>query len=389
MSKTKSDPLKILYFGIYSKGIEYPRNNNLMRALRLNGAEVLEMHFELAESFEKRISTLKNPIQTIKFFFGLLLSFVSLSWRFIKIPPVDVIIAGHPAYFHIHLAKFLRNLFQKKAVLVYDAFIPLYEALVEDRRLLAENSTSGRLLYRFEKSCCGCADICLIDTETHKQYLTDAFRLPTEKVLSVYVGATIDGQLCSYSGLEQETFNVVFVGTYIPLHGIDIILNAAKHLQDNHSIKFSIVGGGQVRKYVEELASDWRLVNVTFHDWIPTENLGQFISSYDLALGIFGTTSKTSRVIPSKIFDICAMGIAFITSDTPAIREVFSHLKNAYLVAPGDPIALAGAIVDLKEDADLRRLIAEGAKKAGEGCFSLPEIGHCLLTAISGKINNK
>jgi hypothetical protein len=49
--KTRSVPLKILYFGIYSKGIEYPRNNNLIRGLRLNGVDVVEAHFKLAGSF--------------------------------------------------------------------------------------------------------------------------------------------------------------------------------------------------------------------------------------------------------------------------------------------------------------------------------------------------
>jgi glycosyltransferase involved in cell wall biosynthesis len=389
MSEVRDDNLKVLYFGIYSKGIEYPRNNNLIRALRLNGVEVIELHFKLAESFEKRLSAIQNPIKAIKIFFGVLVSLASLSLRFIKVPPVDVVIVGHPAYFHIHLASLLCKVFQKKAMLINDVFIPLYEALVEDRKLVPQDSILGRFLYRFERSCCRSADLCFIDTETHKQYLVDAYGLPVEKVLSVYVGATIDQRSCSYSVQEQETFNVIFVGTFIPLHGIDTILNAAKYLQGDHSIKFSIVGVGQLRQDMEELSSDWRLTNVTFHDWIPTDKLGQFISSCDLALGIFGRTPKTLRVIPSKIFDICAVGVPFITSDTPALREVFSHRKNAYLVAPGDPIALADAIVDLKEDADLRKLIAEGAKKVGEKFFSLQEVGHGLLAAISERIKNK
>jgi glycosyltransferase involved in cell wall biosynthesis len=383
MSEIKSDNLKILYFGIYSKGVEYPRNNNLIRALRLNGVEVIELHYELAESFEKRFSVIQSPIKAIKFFGGILLSFVSLSLGFIKIPPVDIVIVGHPAYFHIHLAKLLRKMFQKNAILVYDIFFPLYEALVEDRKLVSRDNLQGRLLYRFEKTCCGCADICLIDTETHKQYLMSAYGLPSEKVLSVFVGATIDQQSSSYSWLEQETFNVIFVGTYIPLHGVDIILGAARHLQANHSIRFSIVGKGQLRQDMEQLAFEWELSNVTFYDWIQTDKLGQFISSHDLALGVFGITSKTSRVIPSKIFDICAVGVPFITSDTPAVREVFAHRKNAYLVAPGDPVALANAIVELKEDTDLRNVIAEGARNIGEGCFSLWEIGKGFLAEIS------
>jgi len=433
--KEKRGNLKILYFGIYSKGVEYPRNNNLIRALRINGAEVIETHFELAGSFEKRINAAKRPIQAIHFFFGLLSSYIILSWNFIKTPPVDVVIVGHPGYFHVHLARLLCRLFKRKALLVYDVFIPLYEALVEDRRLVKQESILGKLLYRFERSCCRFADLCLIDTETHRQYLIDVYGLPAGRVSRVFVGATINktagdagckpavkridptpsflrvkpagsfedkhlqpskeskGVRPWVSGDQQGLstpvinhqgiFNVLFVGTYIPLHGINIILEAAQHLQDDPCIKFTLAGSGQLRQEMENLAHEWGLPNVVFYDWVPTGNLGSFISSFDLALGIFGTTSKAARVIPSKIFDICATGIPFITSDTPAIKEVFSHGKDSYLIPPGDFKALADAIVYLREKSDLRICVAEGARQAGEGVFSLLNIGEDLLGRIS------
>jgi hypothetical protein len=60
--------MKILYFGIYSKGIEYPRNNNLVRGLRLNGVDVVEAHFKLAGSFQRRMDIVKKPLEFARFF---------------------------------------------------------------------------------------------------------------------------------------------------------------------------------------------------------------------------------------------------------------------------------------------------------------------------------
>jgi glycosyltransferase involved in cell wall biosynthesis len=427
----KRDNLKILYFGIYSKGIEYPRNNNLIRALSLNGAEVMEAHTELAVSFEERVSIVKKPVQGIWFFLGLLSSFIALSYKFIKTHHVDVVIVGHPGYFHVHPARLLCHFFHRKAILVYDVFIPLYEALVEDRRLINQESIPGKLLYRFERSCCQCADLCLTDTEAHRNYLINAYGLPSGKVSRAFVGSTIniatgdslykpmdnevlpppfrertvgspeDNKLPSNKSakdlskqasdnrkplqgtvLNQEIFNVLFVGTYIPLHGIDIILEAARQLQHDPCIKFTLAGSGQLRQEMENLAHEWTLENVVFYDWIPTGSLGSFIRYFDLALGIFGTTSKAARVIPSKIYDLCAVGIPFITSDTPAIKEVFSHGKNSYLIPPGDAKALADAIVYLKGNYDVRMRISEGARQAGENIFSFLNIGKDLLGGI-------
>ena len=109
--RIRSVPLKILYFGIYSKGIEYPRNNNLIHGLRLNGANVAECHFTLSDSFRKRIKIVRNRMEFARFFSKLIISYLVLIWKFLKTPHVDAVIVGHPGYFHIHLACFLRFLF--------------------------------------------------------------------------------------------------------------------------------------------------------------------------------------------------------------------------------------------------------------------------------------
>ena len=376
------NPMKILYFGIYSKGIEYPRNNNLIRGLRLNGVDVVEAHFELAGSFQRRMGIIKNPLELVHFFLGLIASFIALTWKFMRSPRVDAMIVGHPGYFHIHLLWFLRFLFRRQFVLVYDIFIPLYETLIEDRGLLKSDSLFARLIHRFEKSCCRYADLCLIDTEEHCQYIVEEYGLSPERVSRIFVGSTIDQNFDSSRVVSHEIFRILFVGTYIPLHGIDIILKAIRYLAGDPDMHFSLVGSGQLRERMESLAQKWGFSNVVFQDWIPTEHLGAFIRSFDLSLGIFGITPKTARVIPSKIYDICAAGVPFITADTPAVREVFKHGENAYLIPAGNPEALAEAIRYLKANRNLRYKIAEGARQTGEGIFSLKEIGNDLINAV-------
>ncbi|MEA1867962.1 MAG: glycosyltransferase family 4 protein [Thermodesulfobacteriota bacterium] len=380
--KIRPVPLKILYFGIYSKGIEYPRNNNLIRGLRLNGVDVVEAHFELAGSFQRRMGIVKNPLEFVHFFLGLIASFIALTWKFMRSPRVDAVIVGHPGYFHIHLAWFLRFLFQRRVVLVYDVFIPLYEMLIEDRGLLKSDSLFARLFHRFERSCCRYADLCLTDTEEHCQYIVEEYGLSPERVSKIFVGSTIDQNFDSPRVVSHEIFRILFVGTYIPLHGIDIILKAIRYLAGDPDMRFSLVGSGQLRERMESLARKWKISNVMFQDWIPTEHLGAFIRSFDLSMGIFGITPKTARVIPSKIYDICAAGVPFITADTPAVREVFKHGENAYLIPAGNPEALAEAIRYLKTNRNLRDKIAEGARQTGEGIFSLKEIGNDLINAV-------
>jgi glycosyltransferase involved in cell wall biosynthesis len=213
--------------------------------------------------------------------------------------------------------------------------------------------------------------------------------LSPERISRIFVGSTIDQQFESPRVSFSNVFSVLFVGTYIPLHGIDVILETAQYLTDDSDIRFFLVGSGQLREKMESMARKRKLSNVIFRDWIPTEHLGAFIRSFDLSLGIFGITPKATRVIPSKIYDICAAGVPFITADTPAIREVFSHEKNAYMIPPGNPKALYKSITRLKTDQDLRNNIARGAKRTGESLFSLKKIGGDLIEAILCRLRMK
>jgi glycosyltransferase involved in cell wall biosynthesis len=333
--------MKVLYFGMYSKGPEYPRNNNIIRSLGDEGISVSEAHADIDESFRKRIRVASRLTSAVCFLLQLILSYAVLSWKFMKTPQVDAVIVGHPGYFHIHLARILCRMFRKHVIVVYDVFIPLYDALVEDRRLLSSSSRLSKVLHAFESSCCKAADLCLIDTDAHKQYLMNEFNISRERIHVLRVGPTITNSYISPpNSLSDPVFKVLFVGTYIPLHGIEVILKAARLFGGDSGIVFYLVGSGQLSDAMHELAEKLNLRNVVFKNWVPISELGDFIRSHDIGLGIFGTTPKTGRVIPSKIYDMCTAGIPFVTSDTPAVREVFTHRENAYLVPADDPSAL-------------------------------------------------
>ena len=378
--------MRILFFGIYSTGSEYPRNHNLIRGLQAHGFEVLECHFRLAASFRKRIEAVNNPLQRLRFFLGLVGSFIALTFKFIRTPPVDAIIVGHPGYFHIHLVYCLRRIFRKKTPLIYDVFIPLCDAVVEDRGLLRSGGLQARLLQRFEGSGCKLADVCLMDTQAHCRYLSSEFNLPPQNVLRVFVGPTIRDTFDHPAGTRQHpSYTVLYVGTYIPLHGVETILRAARRLATDADIRFVLVGNGQLRKEMEALAHRWKLANVDFRDWVDTSLLGNLIRSADLALGIFGNTAKTSRVIPSKVFDICAAGAAFVTAATPAIQEAFCHGQNAFLVPAADAKSLAEAIRKLKTDPILSRTIAASAFHTGRVSFAARQIVRELVPWIHSR----
>ena len=89
------------------------------------------------------------------------------------------------------------------------------------------------------------------------------------------------------------------------------------------------------------------------------DRLPDLYRSAGCALGIFGTSAKAARVIPNKAFQALATATPLITADTPAARELLEDGRDALLVPPGNPEALAEAIRRLASEPGLCSSIGE------------------------------
>jgi glycosyltransferase involved in cell wall biosynthesis len=103
----------------------------------------------------------------------------------------------------------------------------------------------------------------------------------------------------------------------------------------------------------------------------------------DVCLGIFGTSQKAARVIPNKVFDALACARAVITRDSPAVRELLTPSTEVFVCTPGDPEALADAVVTLHDD-DLRRGIAAQGHARFREAADLDALA-CRLATIVGE----
>jgi glycosyltransferase involved in cell wall biosynthesis len=138
--------------------------------------------------------------------------------------------------------------------------------------------------------------------------------------------------------------NVLFYGQYIPLHGIPVIIEAARLLRDL-PIAWTLIGRGQESQLVDRMIAAEPLPGLTRIPWVDYPGLGQHLAEADLCLGIFGTSDKAASVIPNKVFQLVCAGRPLITRDSPAIRELFPLPGDCIrLVEAGSASALADAI---------------------------------------------
>ncbi len=107
-------------------------------------------------------------------------------------------------------------------------------------------------------------------------------------------------------------------------------------------------------------------------DWVPAAELPALVAAHDVCLGIFGTGDKALRVVPNKVFQGAAAGCAVITSDTAPQRRVLGDA--AVLVPPGDPAALADALLRLADDREALLKLRHAARQLAAERFTPEQV---------------
>jgi len=104
----------------------------------------------------------------------------------------------------------------------------------------------------------------------------------------------------------ENKFIVGYIGTHGMAHGLDFILNSIKDINDN-SIHFLFIGDGAVKQNLKKMAKKLNLKNVTFLSQIKKKDVPYYLSIIDVSLVPLKKNDLFKTVIPSKIFESCAM----------------------------------------------------------------------------------
>jgi glycosyltransferase involved in cell wall biosynthesis len=350
--------LRVCYFGTYERA--YPRNAQVISALRSAGVEVVEEHVAVWDDLREGWSA--GP--------GRALPLVAAEARlFTRRPPgFDAFVVGYPGHLDLRAAQHAA----RGRPVVFNPLVSLADTLVSDRGRFRPGSLAARTLERIDRHAFRSADLVVADTEAHARFLGQL--TARDDIAVCFVGA--EDRLFTPPWEPRDPFTVLFVGKLIPLQGVETILAAARAAPE---LAFRVVGSGQL----DELLAD-RPPNVEHVTWIDYERLPEEIRAAGCALGIFGTTAKAQRVIPNKAFQSLACGTPLITADTPAARELLVDGKSALLVPPGDPDALADAIRALADDRGLAGRIGGGGRAAYERAASEAVLGKRWRALIEG-----
>jgi glycosyltransferase involved in cell wall biosynthesis len=230
--------------------------------------------------------------------------------------------------------------------LIFDAMMSPYAALRDEHGGSLARRCFAALVYPFERMMLRHADLVLTDTQLHSEFYARTFALPLQHFYAVPVGAIepkTDPKASAPS--EDDAFSILFYGSFLPLHGVDIIVEAAAQLVDL-PIRFNFIGGNKnqavrLRRHCQTLG----VTNFTYRPWVPFEELLEnTIPETDLCLGgPFGGSAQARRVVTGKTSQCLALGKATVIGH---IDENYGFIDriNCLIVEQSHASALAETI---------------------------------------------
>lgn len=275
--------------------------------------------------------------------------------------------------FYGHLLTILLKNYSDKPI-IFDAFISTFDTLCNDRGLCTNDCVIGRVSKWIDHYSCASADIVLVDTIAQKKYFSEKLNVTSSKVYVVYASCNED---IFFPRQQLEEDYVLFYSSFLPLHGVSTILQAARYLE-RENIKFRLIGPIKKLKGVPDIPS-----NVELLDSVKLQELPTHIAKSKICLGgHFGKSEKAKRVISSKTFECMAMAKAVIVGYNEANSELFTHGEDSWFCEMDNPIELAKAIRYLFYNDQVRLHISLNARRTFLQKVSYPMISKQLHTAI-------
>lgn len=362
--------MRVCYFGAYRAN--YSRNRIMIEGLRRNGVDVIECHETLWRGVEDRVAAASGRWLSPEFVWRVLRVYARLIWRYLHCPPHDILVVGYPGQFDVFLAFVLARV--RRTPLVWDIFMSVYLIALE-RGLDARSQLTVNLLRRIERLACRLPDRLILDTEEYAAWFAQVHSVSRERFRLVPTGADDDAHQPLPMTLEDGPTTVLYYGTFIRNHGVEWIIEAARLLQQDPSIRFELIGDGPERAAAVALAEGYGLANVVFAPWLDKAELQEHIARADICLGAFGNTPQSLMTVQNKIYEGMAAGRPVLTGDSPTVRRVFRHGEHLYLTPRGDAAALAEGIQALAADPLLRRRIAEAGHREFMAKYTISKIG--------------
>lgn len=181
-----------------------------------------------------------------------------------------------------------------------------------------------------------------------------------------------------------------FVCLYAGAHGMSndlgVLLDAAKRLLDREDICLVLLGDGKDKPALQTRAGQEGLSNLLFLPPIPKLEMPAALAAANACIAILKPVEMYKTTYPNKVFDYMAAGRPVILAIDGVIRVVVESAQAGIPVPPGDPEALADAIIRLAGDPAMAKQMGQNGRLYVESHFDRGALASKILKLMLGLV---
>lgn len=296
-----------------------------------------------------RLWVLASPTKSFLRRIGFYLSYTAMAtWAapFLR-GRYDVIVATSPPLF-VGLAGVLIS-YLRRTPLVFE----VRDIWPESAVILGElnNLRAIKLAEQIEQWCYRRARRIVVVTDGIRQRLL-ARGLPASKLKLIMNGANVSqfqpdseaaAKLRRELGLEGK-FVVLYAGIHGIAQGMETLVEAAKLVRDDDSVRFVFVGEGPKKEETAALVQQYGLTNVLLLGERPRSDMPAFLTLADASLVPLKKVELFEGALPSKMFEAMACATPVILSVGGEAARVLAEIGGGVAVEPESAAEIAAAI---------------------------------------------
>ena len=296
------------------------------------------------------------------------LNMLSYGWRVLRcsrgLPKPDAVIGSSMHPFAALAGWWLARRYKAKFIFeVRD----LWPQTAVDMGAMKKNSLPAKLLYAWEKFMCNKAEKIIVLLPYAKDYVASRGISP-EKVFWLPNGVNLErfdhpapleegSEVAEVFEQYRDKFKVVYTGAHGVPNGLDVIVEAARLIQEkSENIHFILIGEGTEKSRLKEKTQSLELTNITFCEPIPKQAIPSALLAADcLVYSIPAFNIYRYGVSLNKSFDYLASAKPVVMAGNPQ-NNIVEEANAGIAVEPENPEALAEAIVKIYELPEEKRI---------------------------------
>lgn len=319
-------------------------------------------------------------------FFRRLLSFfsfmVSSTWAGLWVREIDVVWGTSPPIFQAVSAWLVARLRRAGFLLEIRDLWPEFAVaagVIKQPVLISLSTWLEGFLYRH-------ADHLVVNSPGFVEHVEarcgrDPQVIPNGVDLSMFAPEA-DGQAFREAHHLGRSFVVLYAGAHGLSNDLSVILDAAETLQGTPDVEFVLLGDGKEKPGLMADAERRGLANVRFIRSVPKTEMGAALAAADVCVAILKPIEAYKTTYPNKVFDYMAAGRPVLLAIDGVIRGLVEGAGAGVFVPPGDPQAMADAIISLRAGPDKVAQMGRRGRKAVERAFNRGDLADAMVLAL-------